>query len=407
MAPKAVASATATLSAAQARRVALAAQGFGERRPARHVDRRQVRRVVDRLGQIQIDSVNVLVRAHELPLYGRLGPYPRSLLSDAAERHRDVFEYLGHAACFLPTDSHPLWRWRMGKVGDTWRGDITRIEQARPGYVDAVLAELQERGPLSAAELTDGGTSKGPWWDWADGKAVLEYLWWAGRVSVAGRRNGFERVYDLTERVIPAAILAVPTPSIDDAHRELVRRAARALGVATRRDLYTYFYLRADLTGRAISDLVDEGELIPVKVEGWKDPAWLTAGARQPRSIDARALVAPFDSLVFDRARVERVFGMRYRIEIYTPAPKRVYGYYVLPFLLGDTLVGRVDLKADRKQSTLLVQAAHAEPGARTSDVAAALAEELRLMADWLELEAIDVRPVGDLSTHLARASGH
>jgi uncharacterized protein YcaQ len=390
------------LSAAAARRIALAAQGFADPRPAGPVNRGHLRRIVDRIGLLQIDSVNVLVRAHELPVFARLGPYRRSIVKESTERRRELFEYLGHAACLMPMTTQPLWRWRMERLRDRWRGSVDRIERERPGYAAAVLAEVRDRGALAASDLTDGGTASGPWWGWADGKEVLEWLHWAGDLSIAGRRNGFERVYDLTERVVPAEILAAPTPSIEDAHRELVRTAARALGVATRRDIFSYFYLRADRTAKSIAELVEEGELVPVTVDGWSDPAYLAAGARQPRSVEARALLAPFDPVVFDRDRVERLFGMRYRIEIYTPAPKRVFGYYVLPFLLGDTLVGRVDLKADRAQETLLVQAAHGEPGVDLGVVAAALAEELRVMAGWLELAKIEVRGQGDLSPALA-----
>jgi uncharacterized protein YcaQ len=390
------------ISASAARRIALAAQGFAEPRPAGRVDRRHLRRMVDRIGQIQIDSVNVLVRAHELPAFARLGPHRRGIIKDSTERHRDLFEYWGHAACLLPIATHPLWRWRMERLRDRWRGDVDRIERLRPGYAAAVLAEVRDRGPITAGELTDGGASKGPWWGWADGKEVIEWLFWAGELSIAGRRNGFERVYDLTERVIPAEVLAVPTPSIEDAHRDLVLMAARALGVATRRDIFTYFYLPAAQTAARIAELVEAGNLQPVSVEGWSDPAYLATGTPQPRRVDARAFLAPFDPLVFDRDRVERLFGMRYRIEIYTPAPKRVYGYYVMPFLLGDTLVGRVDLKADRQRQTLVVQAAHGEPGVDSAVVAASLADELRVMAGWLDLSNIEVRPTGNLANVVA-----
>jgi hypothetical protein len=392
------------LSAPAARRIALAAQGFAEARPAGRVDRGHLRRLVDRIGLLQIDSVNVLVRAHELPAFGRLGPYPRTLIKESTEVHRDLFEYWGHAACLMPMATQPLWRWRMEHLRDRWQGSVDRIERERPGYAAAVLAEVRDRGPIAAGDLTDGGTATGSWWGWAHGKSVIESLFWAGDLSVAGRRNGFERLYDLTERVVPADILAAPTPSIEDAHRELVRIASRALGVATRRDIFNYFYLRADRTAASIRELVEEGALAPVTVEGWSEPGYLATTVRRPRRVDARALLAPFDPLVFDRDRVERLFGMRYRIEIYTPAPKRVYGYYVLPFLLGDSLVGRIDLKADRARSTLLVQAAHGEPGVDVPVVAAALAEELRVMAGWLELDDIEVRRKGDLSRALAVA---
>jgi uncharacterized protein YcaQ len=389
------------ISAPAARRIALAAQGFADARPSGRVDRRHLRRMLDRIGLVQIDSVNVLVRAHELTPFARLGPYPRTLIKDSTEVHRELFEYWGHAACLMPMATEPLWRWRMEELRERWREGVNRTEEYRPGYAAAVLDEVRDRGPIAASELTDGGASTGPWWGWAEGKSVLEWLLAAGDLCVAGRRNGFERVYDLTERVVPATVLAVPTPSIEDAHRELVRIATRALGVATRADISNYFYLRADRTTRSIADLVEDGELSAVTVEGWSERAYLATTARRPRRVDARALVAPFDSLVFDRARVERLFGMRYRIEIYTPAAKRVYGYYVLPFLLGDALVGRIDLKADRSRGALMVQAAHGEPGVDIPAVAAALAEELRLMAGWLELDDIEVRPIGDLAPAL------
>ena len=390
------------LSAPAARRIALAAQGFGDARPAGAVGRAATRRLAERIGLFQIDSVNVLVRAHELPAFARLGPYPRTLLKDLTERHRELFEYWGHAACLMPMAMQPLWRWRMASMRERESRLVDRLERERPGYVEAILDEVRDRGPIAASDLTDGGAATGPWWGWADGKSVLEWLFWVGDLSVAGRRNGFERTYDLTERVVPANVLAVPTPSLEDAHRELVRMVARALGVATRRDIFNYLYLRADRTGRAIAELVEAGELQPVRVDGWADPAWIATDARRPRRMDARALLAPFDSLVFDRERVERLFGMRYRIELYTPAPKRVYGYYVMPFVLGDRLVGRVDLKADRARATLLVQGAHGEPEIDRGAVVAALADELHLLADWLELERIEVRGTGDLSPGLA-----
>jgi hypothetical protein len=304
----------------------------------------------------------------------------------------------------MPMASQPLFRWRMERLRERWRGSVDRIEREKPGYVAAVLREVRDRGALAASDLTDGGKATGPWWGWAEGKSAIEYLFWAGDLSVAGRRNSFERTYDLTERVVPANVLAAPTPSIEDAHRELVRIASRALGVATRRDIFNYFYLRADRAATSIAELVEEGDLLPVTVEGWSERAYLAASAKQPRRVDARALVAPFDSFVFDRDRVERLFGMRYRIEIYTPPPKRVFGYYVMPFLLGDALVGRVDLKADRAASTLVVQAAHAEPGVDGSAVVGPLADELRVLAGWLELSDIAVRRKGDLSTVLAAA---
>jgi uncharacterized protein YcaQ len=395
----------ARISAVSARRIALAAQGFAASRPAGRVDRRHLIRLIDRIGLVQLDSVNVLVRAHELTPFARLGSYPRTLIRESTEVHRELFEYWGHAASLMPMATQPLWRWRMDQLRERWRGGVNRVERSRPGYAAAVLDEVRDRGPLAASELTDGGAATGPWFGWAEGKSVLEWLLGAGDLSVAGRRNGFERVYDLTERVVPASILATPTPSIEDAHRELVRIASRALGVANRRDIFNYFYLRADRTARSITELVESGDLVPVTVEGWRDPAYIAAGAERPREVRGRALLGPFDPLMFDRDRVERLFGMRYRIEIYTPAPKRVYGYYVLPFLLGETLVGRVDLKADRARAALVVQAAWGEPGIDSSTVAAALVEELRTMAGWLELERVEVRPTGDLAHSVAAAA--
>ncbi|MFI5291406.1 MAG: winged helix-turn-helix domain-containing protein [Candidatus Limnocylindrales bacterium] len=394
------------ITASAARRIALAAQGFADPRPTGRIDRGHLRRLTGRIGLLQIDSVNVLVRSHELPVFARLGPYRRALLQESTERQRDLFEYWGHAACLMPTATQPLWRWRMDEIRARDRGWVDRVRRERPGYVEAVLDEVRDRGPLAASDLTEGGRATGPWWGWADGKTALEWLFWVGDLSVAGRRAGFERVYDLTDRVIPAPILNAPTPSLADAHRALVLMVSRALGVATKRDIFGYLYLRADRTATAIAELIEAGELVQVAVDGWREPTYLATDARRPRHVHARALLAPFDPLVFDRARVERLFGMRYRIEIYTPAPKRTYGYYVLPFLLGDTLVGRVDLKADRARSTLLVQAAHGEPGIHLAAVAAELADELRLMAVWLELDRIEVRPQGDLAAPLAAAIG-
>lgn len=379
----------------------LAAQGFAEPRPSGGVDRRHLRRLVDRIGLLQIDSVNVLVRAHELPVFARLGPHPRTLLKEQTERHRELFEYWGHAACLLPMRSQPLWRWRMERKRDRERPWVDHVERRRPGFVRAVLDEVRDRGPITASELTDGGKARGPWWGWADGKLVLEWLFVAGEISAAGRRTTFEREYDLTERVVPPEILALPTPHPDDAQRDLVRMVTRALGVATLTDIFTYLYLESAATRRRVAELVEGGELLPVSVDGWSQPAYLAAGARQPRRVSARALLAPFDPLVFDRARVERLFGMRYRIELYTPAAKRVYGYYVLPFLLGENLVGRVDLKADRARRTLLVQAAHGEPGVDRAEVTEALADELHLMAGWLDLDEIEVTGRGDLAPAL------
>jgi uncharacterized protein len=393
-----------TLSADQARRIALAAQGLADPRPAGRVDARHLRRVLDRLGQLQIDSVNVLSRSHYLPVFARLGPYPRDLLDRMSWGPRaELFECWGHAASLVQLRLQPCLRWRMERsrtLDQPW----WRPLKARPELIDEVRALVAAKGPIGAGVTGEARPNRpGQMWNWSDGKVALEYLFGTGEVATAGRPH-FERLYDLTERVIPPEVLAVPTPAEEDGQRELVRTSARALGVATAADLLDYFRLRADYGRLRIAELVEAGELLPVTVEGWKDRAYLWAGARIPRRVSARALLSPFDSLVWERARTERLFGFRYRIEIYTPAPKRVYGYYVLPFLLGERLVGRVDLKADRAGGRLLVQAAHSEHPAPAPELAEELAEELATMAGWLGLDAVVVQPKGELAPALAAA---
>jgi len=389
-------------SLAEVRRIALAAQGFADRRPVGVPDLRSLRRVLARIGLLQIDSVNVLVRSHYLPLFSRLGAYPAALLERAAYRRpRALFEYWAHEASLLPVAVQPLLRWRMARGEHEAWGSMQRLQAERPGFVEDVLAMVAERGPVGAGELEEERPRKaGPWWDWHDTKAALEWLFFTGRVSTARRRN-FERLYDLTERVIPAEVLAVPTPEPGEAHRELIRLAARALGVATEKDLRDYFRLSPGQARPAVATLVEDGALIPVTVEGWRNQAYLHPEARIPRRISAAALLSPFDSLVWERSRTERIWGFRYRLEIYTPAPKRVHGYYVLPFLLRDDLVARVDLKADRKAGVLLVQAAHLEPGRPAGDVAVALAAQLTELAGWLGLDAVGPPVAGDLAPHL------
>jgi uncharacterized protein YcaQ len=388
------------LSASATRRVALAAQGFAEPRPSGRVDRRHVRKLFDRIGLIQIDSVNVLVRSQELPVFARLGVHRRDLLSGMAF-DGELFEYWGHAASLLPIEHFPLFRFHMdnGWGGEATRG-LARIERERPGYVDAVLQEVAVCGPVTAAELSEGGKRKGSWWEWSDGKQALEYLFWSGQLMVR-RRPNFEREYDLTERIIPPEILALPAPEEDDARRELVALAARSLGVATTKDLCDYYHLNLTKTRPRVAELVDEGRLVPVQVEGWSEVAYLDPAARVPRRLHARALLSPFDSVVWERARTERVFGFRYRLEIYTPAAKREFGYYVLPFLLGEDLVARVDLKADRQAGVLRVPGVYSELGVPDATVAHELAEELELMATWLGLERIEVADKGDLAEPL------
>jgi uncharacterized protein YcaQ len=395
-----------TLSADQARRIALAAQGFAEPRPTGKIDTRHLRRVLDRMALLQIDSVNVLVRSHYLPVFSRLGPYPRELLDRLSwGRRAELFEYWGHAASLIPLRLQPDLRWRMERN----RGRDSSWAQAvrtKPELLDRVRRLVAEQGPIGAGATGETRpNTPGSMWNWHDGKIALEYLFVTGEVMTAGRPH-FERLYDLSERVLPAEILAAPTPSVEDAQRELVRVSARAHGVATLADLYDYFRLRADSTKLRIAELVDSGELLPVRVQGWKDPAWLWAEAKLPRRVSARALLTPFDPVVWERARTERIFDFRYRIEIYTPEPKRIYGYYVLPFLLGDRLVGRVDLKADRPARVLQVRAAWSEHPSPPPEVAQELALELADLARWLGLDSVAVWPKGDLAPALAAVVG-
>jgi uncharacterized protein YcaQ len=403
------------LSAAQARAAALGAQGFARARPAGRVDVRHLRRTLADVGILQLDSVNVLSRAHYLPFFSRLGPYPRETLDDLAyhgpgaagegpDEKRELFEYWAHEASLVPVELQPLLRWRMARVDSLAWKSVARIGREQRPLVDWVLEQVRERGPLRASELgAPRRAGRGEMWSWSDEKKALEHLFFAGRVSAA-RRVNFERLYDLPERVLPRAVLEEPTPAGDEAQRQLLLFSARRLGVATEPELGDYFRLpRADSKART-AELVEAGALLPAAVEGWDKPAYIAAGAElRRRRIRARALLSPFDSLVWQRERTERIFGFRYRIEIYTPAPKRVHGYYVLPFLLGDRLVARVDLKADRAAGALRVQGAFAEPGVDGAEVAAELAAELRSMAAWLELGSVAVARKGDLGGALAR----
>jgi uncharacterized protein YcaQ len=391
-----------TLSLPAARRIALAAQGLARPRRSGPVGTRQLLATINRLNLHQIDSVNVLARAHYMPAFSRLGPYLTETLDRLAwGKPRRLFEYWAHEASLLPFDLQPLLRWRMARAerGEgTWRS-IAAFARDRRAEVEAALKRIEQEGPLAASDFERGG--KGGWWGWSDAKRCLEYLFWSGRLTTATRRASFERVYDLPERVLPAAILAFPTPGEADAHRALLERSACALGIATMSDLRDYFRLSPADAKPRIEELVEGGTLIPVHVRGWRDLAYRHRDAKQPRRADGQALLSPFDPLVWQRGRTERLFGMRYRIEIYTPAAKRVHGYYVLPFLLGDRLAARVDLKADRKAAALRVEAAHLEDRA-PAETAERLAGELRLTADWLGLENILVARCGDLAPALA-----
>ncbi len=390
-----------SLSADQARRVVLAAQGFTDPRPTGRVDRRHGRRVFERTGLIQIDSVNVLVRSQELPVFARLGPHRRDLLPSMAAGG-DLFEYWAHAACLIPLDHHHLYRWKMEFHRDSNWGK--RLDRERPGFIAAVLDLVRDQGPVTAGDIREpSNRPKGKWWDWDHTKEALEVLFVRGDVT-AQRKSNFERLYDLPERMLPDAVLARPTPPENEARKELLLIAARALGVATPRDLSDYHYQKFTVVRSLFYELVSEGRLLPVTVEGWGEPAYLHPDAKLTRWVRAQALLSPFDSLMFDRARAERVFDFNYRLEIYVPAPKRVFGYYVLPFLLGDELVGRVDVKADRAAGALLVPAAWSELGLPPDEIVGPLADELTAMADWLGLAGVMVGDRGDLAEPLAKA---
>ncbi|GAA0324378.1 winged helix-turn-helix domain-containing protein [Sphingomonas oligophenolica] len=336
--------------------------------------------------------MNVLVRAHYLPAFSRLGRYDCALLDRAAwgrKSARRLFEYWAHEASLLPLALHPLLRWRMAEAdrGEAGWNGMRIFAGERRAEAEAILARITAEGPLAASDF-EHGKSRSGWWAWGDTKRALEWLFWAGHITTATRRRSFERVYDLTERVIPASILALPTPPRGEAHRALIDRAARAHGIATTTDLRDYFRLAPADASAAVAALAEEGVLMPVTIKGWSHPAWLHRDAKRPRRVRAAALLAPFDPLVWERSRTERLFDFRYRIEIYTPAEKRVHGYYVLPFLLDDRIVARVDLKADRQASTLLARSVHLEPGA-PPDTLERLTVELRHMADWLGLDTV------------------
>ncbi|CAN7563802.1 winged helix-turn-helix domain-containing protein [Phenylobacterium sp. LjRoot225] len=393
-----------TLSAPEVRRIALAAQGFGAARPEGEVARRQLLKTIERLGVVQIDSVNVVSRTHYLPAFSRLGAYPRALLDEVAwSRRPALFEYWAHEASLLPLSSQPLLRWRMADAHDgvgVWKG-VARFLRERRDVVDRALDEIRARGPLAASELELGDRGAGGWWGWSEAKRALEGLFWTGELTTATRRGTFERVYGLPDKVLPNAVLNTPTPPRDEAQRALLRIAARAMGVATERDLRDYFRMGVAEARARLAELVEAGELVPVAVKGWRETAYLDPAARRPRRIATAALLSPFDNAIWFRERTERMFGVRVRLEIYTPAHKRTHGYYVLPFLEDDALTARVDLKADRKAGTLRVLASHAEPWAM-AETAGRLAAELERMAGWLGLERVAVAPRGDLAEALA-----
>ncbi|MDR1236910.1 MAG: winged helix DNA-binding domain-containing protein [Propionibacteriaceae bacterium] len=394
----------AELTRAQARRIALAAQGFGRAAPAK-VGSRQAGQMVDQLGQFQIDSVNVVVRAHYLPLFARLGGYDPGLLDRLGQKSpRRVFEYWGHAASLIDVRLYPALRQRMAeRQAQPW-DSLRLILAEHPGLADQVCRQIADEGPLSARQIGHpDNRERRPWWNWSEAKHVLEWLLASGTLLPAGRNSQFERLYELAERVVPAEFYQAPPLLGLDAWTELVRRSAKALGVASAASLADYFRISRASTNAAIQELVASGELIPTAIKGVDGPVYLWHQARMPRRISVDALVSPFDSLVFHRPRLAALFDLDDRIEIYTPVEQRVYGYYVYLFVMDDRIAARVDLKADRAGGVLLANAAWLEPDCPVEQTAARLAAALRRMADWLGLDGVRVAPIGTLAAALRR----
>jgi uncharacterized protein YcaQ len=394
------------ISLKQARRIALTAQGLSGAQPEPKATRwATLGKVIDDLNLLQIDSVNVLSRSHYLPLFSRLGSYDRNILDRHTlhDRKRQCFEYWAHEASLLPHRFQPLLRWRMddARNGKGIYKGLTRFASQQPQVIERTLEKVRAEGPLRPRDFGQPAVRSGEWWGWNDHKTALEYLFWTGDVTTA-RRDGFERVYDVPERVLPEAALNAPTPSRADAVRELARQSARALGIATETDIRDYFRLPVDDARRAVSELAEAGDIREVQVEGWSKPAFIWSDARPARRFDRATLLSPFDPLVWNRDRAHRLFGFHYRIEIYTPAPERQYGYYVLPVLLGEDLVGRFCMKADRQAGTLRINAAWHEDDVRPDTVAEAIAPTLADMAQWLGLERVQVADRGNLAKGLA-----
>ena len=375
------------LTIVEARSLALAAQGFDKPRTKTKSTTADAVAVIKKLGVIQIDSVNVLVRSQELPLFSRLGDHDRNAISKATS-HRKIFEYWGHEAAHLPVELHPVFRFKMhaARSGKLKHWGLTSFYADNKAFVRRILKHVEINGSTSARDLSTRTTKKSSWWDWDEAKTALEYLFLTGELMSCGRGSDFARVYDTPERVLPEKILQMPTLSETDARKDLLVRAMRAQGVATLRDLADYYRQKPAVVKPLASELVEQGVLREVAVDGWQDKAYVHRSAKLPRKLYATALLSPFDSLVWCRPRNERLFNFHYRIEIYTPKEKRKFGYYVLPFMMNGQMVGRVDLKADRENSKLLVQSVHTERGVKRSAVNDALTTELRLMASWLGL---------------------
>jgi uncharacterized protein YcaQ len=383
-----------TLSIADARALALAAQGFDTPRPNNKATQRHVNSLISRLGVIQIDSVNVLVRSQELPLFSRLGNHDRNAIPKATESQK-IFEYWGHEAAHLPVEIHPLFRWKMeaARLGKARHWGLTSFYDDNKAFVKRMLKHVETNGPTTARELSTRtekrGADKKTWWDWDESKTALEYLFLTGQLMSRGRGTDFARIYDTPERVLPQQVLDAPTPTEHDARKQLLVRSAITQGVATAGDLADYYRQKPAAVKPLIAELVEEGELRAVTVEGWTEKAFMHRSAKLPKQLHATALLSPFDSLVWCRPRNERLFDFHYRIEIYTPKEKRKFGYYVLPFMMNGQMVGRVDLKADRANSKLLVHSLHTEKGVKRSAVNDALNNELRAMASWLGLDKV------------------
>ena len=381
-----------SLSIADARRIALAAQGFDTARPKTKATQRHVDALIARLGVIQIDSVNVLVRSQELPLFARLGNHDRKAIPKATEAQK-LFEYWGHEAAHLPVDLHPLFRWKMdaARTGKVQHWGLTSFYEENKAFVKRTLKHVATNGPTTSRELSTRTEKKGTWWDWDEAKVALEYLFLTGELMSRGRGSDFARIYDTPERVLPQRIIDAPTPSEHDARKQLLVRSAIAQGVATASDLADYYRQKLATVKPLIAELVEEGELREVAVDGWTEKAFVHRNAKLPKQLHATALLSPFDSLVWCRPRNERLFNFHYRIEIYTPKEKRKFGYYVLPFMMNGEMVGRVDLKADRANSKLLVHSVHTEKGVKRSSINDALNTELRAMATWLQLDQVQI----------------
>lgn len=386
------------LTVDQARRIAVAAQGFRTPRPTGRIDVRHFRRVLGHVGLIQLDSVNVLERSHYLPIFSRLGPYDRAAFDRWTAHSGELFEYWGHEASLIPVGLYPTFGFRMDQM-KPW-GSVHRLIMERPGYVEGVLRHVVDRGPTTVSDLEDPGERGGPWWGYAPGKHALEWLFARGAVT-AYRTRSFGRIYDLPERVLPESVLQQPRLGETEAYRRLLVEAVRHHGIGTAADLADYHRLHTPTARVILAALAAEAVVVPVVVEGWRGPAYLHPDTVLPRRPGGTGLLSPFDSLIWNRDRAERVFGFRYRIEIYVPKDQRRFGYYVLPFLLDGELVARVDLKADRKGRRLLVQSAHIEPGREPTQVAPALAAELHAMASWLDLDEVEAVDRGDLAIPL------